>query len=309
MRRWALIGASSFSGTAFRRFLREKHPADEVEELSRPFFDLTKRMDIFKDALHSQRPHYIVNFAALNMVAESWKHYADYYQTNLIGVSRLAEIATEMPWLRRFVQVSTPEVYGAQHTMLAEDTPYNPSTPYAVSRAAIDMHLMALHRTASLPVVFTRSVNVYGPGQPLYRVIPKTVMKIIRGQKLELHGGGQSARSFIHIDDVSASIYLVATHGAAGAVYHTSTEKQTRIVDLVWDICGLMGVNAKSVIVNVPERPGKDMAYQLSSERIRGELKWRDRIDFSDGLRETVQWFKERAEDYAGESLEYTHRR
>ena len=308
--KFAVLGASSFSGGAFCRFLR----ANRIEcvELSRPFCDVNTiggRANIY-GLLKQHRPTYLVNFAALNVVADSWIHFADYYQTNVVGMSKVADMVSEIDSIERWVQVSTPEVYGATQTFLKEDAPYNPSTPYAVSRAAFDMHLLALNKAKGFPVCFTRSVNVYGPHQQLYRIIPKTVLKVKRGEKLILDGGGVSTRSFIHIDDVSNSVYKVALLGKDGQIYHTSTNDQISIRTLVGLIVESLGKNFDECVTVGPERPGKDLAYQLDSSKIREQLGWSDQIPLGIGLKETVHWVNVKANEGAfdGKSLEYEHR-
>jgi len=307
LERFAVIGASSFSGRSFCRYLRALGIAPL--ELSRPAYDLNKSHDAFERALcwGPDTPEYVVNFAALNVVADSWKHYADYYQTNVVGISRLAGLLSGLKSLKRYVHISTPEVYGTTQTFLKEDAPYRPSTPYAVSRAAADMHMLALHRATGFPVSITRSVNVYGRGQQIHRVIPKTVLKILRGERLQLHGGGISTRSFIHIDDVSASVLAVARRGRSGEIYHTSTARQTSIRELVEAICKLMGARFADVVEPWEERVGKDMAYQLDSGKIRAELGWEDKIELESGLADAVAWFIDHEADFAGQPLEYRH--
>ena len=307
--RWAVLGASSFSGAAFCRHLSRIGEAYCTASRSDGSLDLNGNFSELVEALRSDAPEYIVNFAALNVVAPSWMHYEDYYRANLLGVARLARACAVLPSFKRWVQVSTPEVYGDQGVFLKEDAPYRPSTPYAVSRAALDLDLLALHRTFGFPVSITRSVNVYGPQQQPYRIIPKTVLKFLRGERLELHGGGRSTRSFIHIDDVSRSIMAVATRGRAGEVYHTSTHRQTSIRDLVRSIAEQMKMHFESLVVEVEERPGKDMAYQIDSSKIRTELGWQDQVPFDVGLKLTVEWFERTANLYADDPLEYTHRR
>jgi dTDP-glucose 4,6-dehydratase len=302
----AVLGSNSFSGSVFCAYAARAGHA--VMPLRRPMYDLNTGLDAIIRAVDDARPEYFVNFAALNMVGESWPHYADYYRTNVLGIARLAQQLGERAFLRKFVQVSTPEVYGTTDVHLKEGAPYRPSTPYAVSRAAADLHLMALHAAYAFPVCFTRSVNVYGPGQQAYRIIPKTVLSIAKGHRLQLHGGGVSTRSFIHIRDVADSILRVMLHGRAGETYHTSTWVQTRIVDLVGKVCDLMGVYPGDVIEPAAERPGKDMAYQLDHGKIRDELGWSPTINLEQGLAETVAWFKERAGEYSDAALEYVHR-
>lgn len=319
--KFAVIGASSFSGTAFLAHLDRQRI--QAQGFSRPKYDLNRSLDALLERLEALQPEYVVNFAALNMVAESWAHFPDYYRTNVIGVANLAEGLRGQPWLKKFVQVSTPEVYGAQSQgtiaggtykgwataseceFIEEGAPFRPSTPYAVSRAAIDMHLQALHNVYGFPVAFTRTVNVYGPGQQPYRIIPKTVFSIRRGERLQLHGGGVSTRSFIHIADVAEATLRVARDGRDGETYHIATARQTAIRDLVRMTCERMGADFEQVTQVDAERPGKDMAYQLDDSKIRAELGWQDMIGLEDGLAETVAWF---AKAQMPQSLEYEHR-
>lgn len=303
----AVIGASSFSGRAFCKTARVG--GHSVLEISRPKFNLREPEQIVKAALEAEID-YMVNFAALNMVAESWSHYADYYLTNVIGVAHLCDLMRMVPSLKKFVQVSTPEVYGTTEIRLMENDFFYPSTPYAVSRAAADMHLLAMQKTFGFPACFTRTVNVYGEGQQLYRIIPKTVLSIMRGQKLKLHGGGVSRRSFIHINDVAEGVLRVMESGVIGETYHMATSELATIRYLVASICGHMKVDFDEAVEMESERPGKDMAYLLDDHKIRSTLGWSDRIPLHTALPSVVDWFveKERAGDYKGQSLEYGHR-
>lgn len=306
MSRFAILGASSFSGSACAEYLREQ--GHEVLELHRPLADLNSGTATIAQFVKDFRAQYFVNFAALNMVAESWPHFADYYRTNVIGVARLAEALRNLDCIEKFVQVSTPEVYGTTEAAIAEGQPFNPSTPYAVSRAAADMHLLALHHTFGLPVCFTRTVNVYGPRQQLYRIIPRTVLSIYRGQRIKLHGGGVSSRSFLHVRDMASAIAAVAQRGTPGQAYHASNPDVVRIRDLVDTVAAILGRRLDEVAEDDHERPGKDMAYLLDDSRIRRELGWSHSVELAGGLRETVKWFNTHAADFAGESLNYEHR-
>jgi len=164
MARWMILGASSFSGKSFNNYLLDHN--EDVVGLSRPFYDLNTRLENIETVVRDYRPDYFVNFAALNMVGESWQHFADYYQTNVISTAKLLD------WLRtaglkKYIHISTPEVYGSTMRFMQEDDLFNPSTPYAVSRAAADMHLMALHRAYGFPVAFTRTVSITFRKYPL----------------------------------------------------------------------------------------------------------------------------------------------
>jgi len=133
----------------------------------------------------------------------------------------------------QYFHVSTLEVYGSCQEPIRENTNYNPSTPYSVSRAAADMSLMSFWKTYKFPVAFTRSVNVYGPGQQLYRIVPRTILSFLTGRKLQLHGGGHSVCSFIHIRDVADGTLTVARKGDPGEIFHFSTSRSIAIRSLV----------------------------------------------------------------------------
>jgi dTDP-glucose 4,6-dehydratase len=301
----AVIGASSFSGKAFCRVAREH--GHEVTALSRPDYDLRDAGGIV-DAVMDSHSQHVVNFAALNMVGESWLHYADYYQTNIIWVAEVCD-GLRADGISKFVQVSTPEVYGNTPVPVMENDNFRPSTPYAISRAAADQHLRAINKTYGFPVCWTRTVNVYGEGQQLYRIIPKTVLSILRGQKLKLHGGGVSERSFIHIDDVAAGILRVLDAGIVGTTYHMATQTTVTIRRLVEMICDIMHVQFADAVEIDYERPGKDMLYLLNDYKIRATLGWSDKIKLEDALPNVVHWFvaREHEGEHAGKSLEYAH--
>jgi len=234
----------------------------------------------------------IFNFAAQSMVAQSWDYPEDWYQTNTLGLSNLLKLLLQEKSIKKFIHFTTPEVYGTTSGWIGESFNFFPSTPYAVSRAAGDWHLKCLFENYGFPVIFTRAANVYGPGQQLYRIIPKTILSALTYQKLPLHGGGKSIRSFIHINDVSSALTSIMDKGNPGDSYHISTNEIISIIELVQTLALLLDVAVEQLIEQEPERHGKDFAYQLSSEKIRSELGWRDKISLSAGLEDTLGWAK-----------------
>ena len=138
-------------------------------------------------------------------------------------------MVANMKNLKKYVQITTPEVYGSTANWINENAEFNPSTPYAVSRAASDMSLKAYINSFDFPAVFTRAANVYGPGQQLYRIIPRTIYSLKFGEKLQLHGGGKSERSFIHINDVCRATMQIMLNAKIGETYHISTNTQLRL--------------------------------------------------------------------------------
>ena len=232
----AVIGSNSFSGASFTDFVLEQgcdvfgmSRSAEPSECFLPYrwgkkaaafrfypYDLNHHLDEIMKVIESERITHVVNFAAQSMVGESWKHPDHWFQTNVVSTVRLHDRLRRLDFLERYVHVTTPEVYGSTEGFIKEDTPFNPSTPYAVSRAASDMSLKTFFDAYKFPVVFTRAANVYGPGQQLYRIIPRTMMFLKTGRKLGLQGGGLSQRSFIHMRDVSDATWRVALKRRSG---------------------------------------------------------------------------------------------
>lgn len=251
----------------------------------------------------------VINFAAQSMVAQSWSSPEDWYRTNLVGLSQICKLLGRASTLEKFIHFSTPEVYGSTAGWIKESFEFSPSTPYAISRAASDWHLKAYFEQAGFPVIITRASNVYGPHQKLYRIIPKTIISILKESKIPLHGGGNSIRSFLHKDDVNSALDLIIKNGRLGDSYHISTQKTITIRNLVNEIGIKLGVNIADHIEIESDRPGKDLAYMLDSTKIRSELDWIDTVDFRDGINETILWVKDNLKVLSNISTEYLHKR
>lgn len=323
-----VLGSNSFSGASFVDYLLnqgaqvigisrspEPHRAFlpyrwSVRDGSFRFYkyDLNRDLDAIMALVRDERPEYVVNFAAQSMVAESWKNPDHWLMTNVVSTVRLHEQMRRCDFIKKYVHVTTPEVYGSTSGFIRENTPFNPSTPYAVSRAAADMSLRTYFLTYHFPVVFTRAANVYGPGQQLYRIIPRTILFIMLGRKLQLHGGGHSRRCFIHIRDVSNATWRIACEAPVGEEYHISTNKVVTIRELVERICTKLQVEFDDCVEVVGERLGKDAAYLLDSTQIRATLKWRDMIPLDQGLDECVAWAKTNLEDLQKQNFDYVHK-
>jgi dTDP-glucose 4,6-dehydratase len=211
-------------------------------------------------------------------------------------------------FIKKYVHVTTPEVYGSTEGWQKESFNFNPSTPYAVSRAACDMHLKSFFEAYNFPVVFTRAANVYGPGQQLYRIIPRTILYARLGEKLSLHGGGYSERSFIHINDVADATYKIALKGKIGETYHISTEDIISVRKLVIKICEIMLVKFSDLVEDSDERLGKDQSYMLDSIKLRKEQKWKNNINLEEGLLSTIKWIDESLETLKNLPHKYIHK-
>jgi dTDP-glucose 4,6-dehydratase len=189
-----------------------------------------------------------------------------------------------------------------------EAAAFNPSTPYAVSRAAGDMSLRTYFANYQFPVVFTRAANVYGPGQQLYRIVPRTILAAMFGQKMRLDGGGKSVRVFIHMSDVSDATMRVASHGKPGETYHISGYELISIRTLVEMILARLGKRFEDCVEIGPERPGKDTAYMLDSVKLRTELGWRDVISLQQGIDDVIGWAQRFKSEIGKLPTKYEHK-
>jgi dTDP-glucose 4,6-dehydratase len=269
--------------------------------------DFNHDLDRIDAVIREFRPAYIVNFAAQSMVAQSWEHPDHWYQTNVVATARLIDRLKKHVCLKKFVQVSTPEVYGSTSGLVKETAPFNPSTPYAVSKAACDMNLLAYRKAFGFPVTFTRAANVCGPGQPLYRIIPRTVFCVLTGQKLKLEGGGTSVRSFIHVRDVAEGTLEVARRGTPGDVYHLATDQNQTIREVVEEICRQMGVRLNDCVETTPARLAQDPAYLLDTTKARTELGWRPKHTVADVISEMIDWMKVNRDRLLKLPAQYVH--
>ena len=174
------------------------------------------------------------------------------------------------------------------------------------SLVACDMSLLAYHQAYAFPVVFTRVANVFGPGQQLYRIIPRTILTIRAGGKL-LHGGGYSERSFIHVDDVIRGTLEIAARGVPVGLSFGNRFNDLN-PQLVQRICDLMEVDFDSVIEETGERLGKDKLYRLDCRRIHREISWEAERDLESGLRETINWVDKYFNELTNMPWEYQHK-
>lgn len=326
--RFLVIGSNSFSGAQFVKHLLEKDcmvvgvsRSVEPDPVFLPYtwggeatafrfvqmdinHDLSELIQLCRDF----QPEYIVNFAAQGMVPQSWLTPEDWYQTNVVGQVKLHDQLRKLKFVLKYVHVTTPEVYGSTEGWIKESFNFAPSTPYAVSRAACDLHLLTFLHAYGFPVVFTRAANVYGPGQQLYRIVPRALLYARLGKRLALHGGGHSIRSFIYMDDVADATYRIALRGKTGASYHISTNESISIRGLVEKICLLTSTSFDDLVEISEDRLGKDQAYLLDSEKLRKELGWGDRISLDEGLEDTLQWIDKNIGQLKNHPQDYVHR-
>ena len=321
-----IIGSHSFSGNSYAAHVLKNEACLTVSRSPRLSSQFDARLDgNFSDekivwnvnddssevikAIQRNKVNTVVNFAAQSMVGQSWNYPEDWYQANVESLAKFVNRLRNETEVERFIHFTTPEVYGSTEGWIKESFNFAPNTPYAVSRAAGDWHLRALHENFNFPVIFTRAANVYGEHQQLYRIVPRIILSALTGKKIPLQGGGKSIRSFIHISDVNTALNRVVTSGKIGETYHISTNELITIHDLVQKIATRMNVDLDNLVEVAPDRPGKDLAYQLDSEKIRTELGWRDEINLDQGIDRTIAWVERNLEALQDMTVEYIHRK
>jgi dTDP-glucose 4,6-dehydratase len=326
--KFLVIGSNSFSGSDFIDLLLDD-VQNEVTGISRsaeksalflPYknrqganfrfhqLDLNNDLPRIIELVDSFQPHYVVNFAAQSEVAPSWDNPTQWFQTNAVAVTGLAYALKDRKCLKRYVHISSPEVYGACAGSVLESAPLNPSTPYAASKASGDLSLFTLVKNFNLPLVMIRSTNVYGAHQQLFKIIPRVIIYIKMGRTIELHGGGAAIKSYIHIRDISSGELIAAKEGRAGEIYHLSPDKGIAIRDAVQIICNKMGADFARATRSVGERLGQDAAYVIDSSKARTEFGWRPEISFDAGISAVIKWVEENWEQIKGAPLDYVHK-
>lgn len=327
-RKILVIGSNSFSGSDFIDLLLSDannrvvgvSRSPEKDELFLPYkrrkapkfsfrqVDLNKDISVLKSLLKDFNPEYIVNFAAQSEVSPSWKSPWDWFQTNTVSLARLLDYLKDAKHLKRYVHISTPEVYGSCSGIVREDAPLNPTTPYAASKASADLLLSTYAKNFDFPLSTVRATNVYGAHQQLFKIVPRTIINIKSGKKQLLHGGGKAVKSYIHIRDVSQGELLVMEQGKTGELYHLSPDSSISVRDLVKKICERMNADFKTVAQDGLERLGQDNAYVIDSSKARRELGWQPRISLDEGLDEVIAWVEKNLAKIKMLPLEYIHK-
>lgn len=310
-----VTGGAGFIGSCYVRMARRQRPSSLVVNLDALTYagNLESLADLKDDAGHvfvkgdirdgdlvrrllvTHKIEAIVNFAAESHVDRSILSAEPFIDTNVVGTLRLLE-AARATGVRRFVQVSTDEVYGSlgQTGTFSETTPVSPRSPYSASKAAADHLVEAFHHTHGLDMVITRCSNNYGPHQFPEKLIPLMILNAFEDRPLPVYGDGLYVRDWIHVEDHCEAIDLALARGRAGQVYNVGAQNERPNLDVVRGILKLTGRD-ESLIRYVPDRPGHDRRYAMDATKVRAELGWRPRRAFEQGLAETVDWYRTHA--------------
>jgi dTDP-glucose 4,6-dehydratase len=235
----------------------------------------------------------VINFAAESHVDRSISSASDFVQTNIVGVQVLLDAIKTSGKKIRFLQVSTDEVYGSiEDGSWTEDWPLQPNSPYSASKAGGELLARSYNRTHGLDIVITRCSNNYGTHHFPEKLIPLFITNLIEGKKVPIYGTGKNVRDWLHVDDHCRGIYEVLMKGQSGEVYNIGGGRELTNNEITRHILGAMGADESS-IEYVIDRKGHDLRYSVDWTKINRELGYEPQVKFEDGLRDTIQWYRD----------------
>lgn len=306
-----VTGGAGFIGANFVSQVLTEHPEDEVVTLDLLTYagNLANLEPVMRDPRHrfvrgdvadpdavaeaiGGGVDAIVHIAAESHVDRSIADATAFLRTNVIGTQVLLDAACRFG-VRRFLQVSTDEVYGSlgPSGRFCEDSPLRPNSPYAASKASADLLVRAAHQTHGLDTVITRCSNNYGPYQFPEKLIPLFVTNALADQPVPLYGDGHNVRDWIHVADHCRALDVALRRGRSGEIYNIGAGNERpndEIARLILDALG----KPHSLIRHVADRPGHDRRYAIDSGKIAGELGWSPRLEFSEGMAATIEWYR-----------------
>ncbi len=306
-----ITGGAGFIGSNFIRYILNRYPTYKVvnvdkltyagnlenltEVQSHPNYVFEKTDICHRESIERIIEQYeidaIIHFAAESHVDRSILGAADFIQTNVVGTCVLLDCAKKYS-LKRFVQISTDEVYGSLGPTgyFTETTPLHPNSPYSASKASADMLALAYHHTYGLPVLITRCSNNYGPYQFPEKLIPLMIANALNDKPLPVYGDGLNVRDWLHVYDHCTAIDLVFHKGRLGEVYNIGGNNEKKNIEIVRLILRYLN-KPESLITFVKDRPGHDRRYAIDSSKIKQELGWKPSYTFEQGIQETIQWY------------------
>lgn len=312
--KFLVTGGAGFIGSNFLHYEVEKYPDDRFVCLDALTYagnynnikdlegadnfkfvkgDITDREFIF-DLFREEKFDVVINFAAESHVDNSIKNPGIFLTTNIMGTSVLMD-ASRLYGVKRYHQISTDEVYGdlpldRPDLKFREDTPLHTSSPYSSSKAGADLLVMAYARTYGLPVTISRCSNNYGPYQFPEKLIPVVISKALKNEKIPVYGTGENVRDWIHVKDHNIGVDKIVREGKVGEIYNLGGHSERSNLEVVKTILNQMG-KTEELITFVSDRKGHDLRYAIDSSKAERELGWSLTYDFSEGIKETVDWY------------------
>ena len=304
-----VTGGAGFIGSNFVRYALAAHSDWHVTTLDKLTY--AGRLENLKDVMDHPRHEFVqgdvadpavagplvtdanivVHFAAETHVDRSIMSAGEFITTDVFGTFVLLEAARQAPALRRFVQISTDEVYGSVPEGSSRETDeLRPRNPYSASKAGADRLAYSYWATYNVPVVITRASNNYGPNQFPEKVIPLFITNLIDNLPVPLYGDGLNERDWLHVLDHCRALDVAIARGTSGEVYNIGGGNHVRNIDLTRQLLALLG-KPESLITPVADRPGHDRRYSLDTSKLQG-LGWQPQVAFDRGLAETVSWYR-----------------
>jgi dTDP-glucose 4,6-dehydratase len=320
-----VTGGAGFIGSNFVHHWHGSHPQDRLLVLDKltyaadprqieglGYVDLVRgdiqNRELISYLLEKHAVRKLVHFAAESHVDNSIKGPAAFIQTNMVGTFTLLDVARQV-WggdkSCRFLHVSTDEVYGALGStgQFNETMAYAPNSPYSASKAGSDHLVRAYHHTYGLPVLTTNCSNNYGPRQHPEKLIPLAITRMMRGEPIPIYGDGQQVRDWLYVEEHCAAIETVIAKGVPGETYCIGGNNEQKNLDLLDLLCDLVDEalgrpqgTSRALKTFVPDRAGHDQRYAIDATKIQNELGWKAKMDFVEGLRRTIAWYKDRQE-------------
>ena len=306
----AITGGAGFIGSNFVRYMLGKYPSYSILNLDNLTYsgNLENLSDVLGNPRHqflkadicdhdqmvqalSQGVDAVVHFAAESHVDRSILDGSVFVRTNVLGTQCLLDVARRAA-VRRFVHVSTDEVYGSApgQESFTENSPLAPNSPYSASKAASDLLARAYHQTYHFPVIVTRCSNNFGPYQFPEKFIPLLISRALENQSIPIYGDGLQVRDWIFVDDHCRALDAVLHRGREGDIYNIGAGNEWPNLEIARQILTRLG-KSDSLITYVKDRPGHDRRYSLDSTKIESELGWRPEMSFENGLATTVDWY------------------
>jgi dTDP-glucose 4,6-dehydratase len=311
-----ITGGAGFIGSAFVRLVLAERPSCEVVN----FDALTYAGNLENlEGLDDKRHRFVrgdicdrdtvlaalddpvdavINFAAESHVDRSIHSAHEFIRTNVLGTQVLLDAARERG-CPRFIQVSTDEVMGSlpedENAFFTENSPFEPNSPYAASKAAAEQLVRAAHHTFGLDTVITRCGNNYGPRQFPEKFLPLMLANALRDEAIPVYGDGLNVRDWIYVDDHCRAILALLENAGAGRTYNIGARNERRNIDVVHSVLDALG-KPRSLIRFVKDRPGHDRRYAIDPALIENELGWRPQESWESGLRKTIEWYRENSD-------------
>lgn len=238
-----------------------------------------------------------MHFAAQTHVDNSFGNSFAFTQANIMGTHVLLECSKNCPTMKRFIHVSTDEVYGEGEDFDAkpmdEEHILEPTNPYAATKAGAEFLVKSYHRSFKLPCIITRGNNVYGPHQFPEKLIPKFANQILRGLPVTIHGDGSNTRNFLYVEDVARAFDCILHKGQVGRIYNIGGENELPNIDVAKSLIKLLGKEAEmeDYLTFVPDRKFNDLRYTINSTKLH-ELGWTEQMSWEEGLNTTIEWYK-----------------